>query len=175
VDKDVAADGRVTLLGEWLVGLRILHVAHSIAAERFERWSRTTGVATAVLSAVVGTAIFTALAASTRTEVRVAVGVLSLLAAALGVAQLIWNYPQLAQQHRQAAVRYGALRRSVEKRLVDSAPIGQTDIDEISARWEEIEKEAPSVPTTVRSQTRRKIDAAARQIPSQNTGRLPTT
>ncbi|GAA3082455.1 hypothetical protein GCM10020000_80560 [Streptomyces olivoverticillatus] len=33
----------------------MLHAAHNIASERFNRWNRVTGITTAMLSAVVGT------------------------------------------------------------------------------------------------------------------------
>lgn len=99
---------------DWSVGVRILHVAHGIASERYARLARFTGVLVAVLTAVVGTALFISAASSASAILRNSAGALSLLAATLGVAQVALNYPELAIRHRQAFVEYGKLRRELD-------------------------------------------------------------
>ncbi|MFF2852072.1 SLATT domain-containing protein [Streptomyces sp. NPDC058001] len=155
---------RLQMISEWAEGLRVLHVAHNIAAERFERWDRVTAISTAALSTVVGTAIFATLAGSSQTAVRVITGTLSLAAAALSTAQLIWNYPQLAAQHRAAAVRYATVRRQVDMMLADPGHLTDDRVDAVSTTWEDIERTAPALSHSIRRRARRAIaDRMARR------------
>ncbi|WP_438470859.1 SLATT domain-containing protein [Streptomyces asiaticus] len=166
---DVAAS-RLQMITDWAEGLRVLHVAHNIAAERFERWDRVTAISTAALSTVVGTAIFATLAESSRTAVRIITGILSLAAAALSTAQLIWNYPQLAAQHRAAAVRYATVRRQLDIMLADSGRLTDDNVNAVSATWEDIEKAAPALSRPIRRRARREIaDRIARRPTTQIT------
>ncbi|MEU5212733.1 SLATT domain-containing protein [Streptomyces sp. NPDC020742] len=154
-----AASGRLELLERWSKGLQVLHVAHNIASERFSRWSRITGLATAMLSTVVGTAIFASLSSSDSPTVRVAAGAFSLVAAALGAGQLVWNYPELASRHRDAAVQYASLRRRVDLAKVNDERLRDSDIDTMSSEWQEIEQSAPTLPAIPRRLARRAITA----------------
>ncbi|MER6050583.1 SLATT domain-containing protein [Streptomyces sp. NPDC001793] len=161
------ADGGVPahyeILERWSRGLQMLHVAHNIASERFNRWNRVTGISTAMLSAVVGTTLFASLSASGLTGVRVIAGTASLLAAALSAGQLVWNYPELASRHRAAAVRYATLRRHVDMRLASRDQVTEADVDVTSSEWEEIEQSAPQLPIGVRRRARREIASIPRR------------
>lgn len=137
----------------------MLHVAHNIASERFNHWSRVTGITTAMLSAVVGTTLFASLSASGLIGVRVVAGASSLLTAALSAGQLVWNYPELASRHRAAAVRYATLRRQVELRLANQDHVTEADVDVTSSEWEEIEQSAPQLPVGVRRRARKAISS----------------
>ncbi|MGP9023116.1 SLATT domain-containing protein [Streptomyces sp. BR1] len=154
---DGGVSDHVEILERWSRGLQMLHVAHNIASERFNRWNRVTGITTAMLSAVVGTTIFSSLSDSGLTSLRVAAGVASLLTAALSAGQLVWDYPELASRHRAAAVRYATLRRQVELRLANRDQVTGTDVDVTSSEWEEIEQSAPQLPIGVRRHARREI------------------
>ncbi|GGX34233.1 hypothetical protein GCM10010341_64670 [Streptomyces noursei] len=135
----------------------MVHVAHNIASERFDHWNRVSGITTAMLSAVVGTTLFASLSTSGLTGVRVVAGAASLLAAALSAGQLVWNYPELASRHRDAAVRYAALRRQVELRLANRDQTTDADVDVTSSAWEQIEQSAPQLPIGVRRRARREL------------------
>lgn len=132
---DSADTSRPAMITEWAEGLRVLHVAHNIAAERFERWDQVTSISAAALSTVVGTAIFATLADSSQTALGLITGTLSLAVAALSTAQLIWNYPQLAAQHRAAAVRYVTVRRQVDMMLADSSRLTDDSVNAVSTTW----------------------------------------
>jgi hypothetical protein len=150
---------RRTLLQRWLLGVRVLHIGHNLAGEAFDKWARLTGVASAVLASVVGTTIFASLTASTRVEIRIATGVASLLAAGLSTAQLIWSYPQLSQRHKYAAVKYGLLRRTIDRVL--SCPVAaESDLEGVSKTWEQIEDNAPPLPERFRHRARRFMQEA---------------
>ncbi len=152
----------------WSVGVRILHVAHGIASERYARLARFTGVLVAVLTAVVGTALFISAASSESAILRNSAAALSLLAATLGVAQVVLNYPELAIRHRQAFVEYGKLRRELDIiRLVARArPVTEEELRSFRAAWAAVETTAPVVPGRLRAVARRSIDRAdARERP----------
>lgn len=151
------------LLEHWLSALRILNVGHRIAGERYDVLARSTGVTAAVLSAIVGTAIFTSLASSSSTAVRATAAALSLIAAGLGTAQLVWNFPQREMQHRVASVDFGDLRREVEARLARSEPVTSADIDEVSTEWSRIEGGAPHIHGRLRGRAHRLIEQSDRR------------
>ncbi len=156
-DPDQAAGHRT--LADWHGGLRLLHAAHGVASEGFDRRSRATGVVSAVLSTAVGTAIFASLSTSANPTVRIAAAAFSLFAAALCTAQLIWNYPQLAERHREAAVKYAALQRRIDTAL-STAEVAGAVLDAISREWRDIEEAAPPIPSRIRRRARRSLAAA---------------
>ncbi|MFD0498382.1 MULTISPECIES: hypothetical protein [Streptomyces violaceusniger group] len=95
---------------------------------------------------------------------------LSLAAAALSAAQLIWNYPQLSAQHRAAAVRYATVRRQLDIMLADRDRLTDDNVNAVSATWEDIEKAAPALSRPVRRRARREIaDRIARRPTTQIT------
>ncbi|WP_408630722.1 SLATT domain-containing protein [Micromonospora coxensis] len=157
-----AEDGQKLLRG-WRMGIRTLHIGHNLAGEAFDKWARVTGVASAVVGSIVGTAIFASLAASTRIEIRIATGVASLIAAGLSTAQLIWNYPQLAQRHKYAAVKYGTLRRRTEE-ILASPVVSPAMLHEVSRTWEQVEDTAPPLPERFRRRARHMMDVADRKM-----------
>ncbi|WP_157746605.1 SLATT domain-containing protein [Micromonospora inositola] len=167
-----AEDGQELLL-RWRVGIRTLHIGHNLAGEAFDKWARVTGVASAVIGSIVGTAIFASLAASTRVEIRIATGVASLVAAGLSTAQLIWNYPQLAQRHKCAAVKYGTLRRRTEE-ILAGPPASSATLQDVSRIWEQVEDIAPPLPERFRRRARYMMDVADRKMigpqPAAKTG-----
>lgn len=157
MEGDAHIAGRLALLERWARALQVLQVTHGIAAERFDLWGRVTSICTAMLSAVVGTAIFASFSASPHPGARILAGVSSLLAAALGAGQLIWNYPELASRHRSSAVDYAALRRRIEIRVV-RGPVSDADVEAMTVEWEQIEQAAPTLPGSARRRTRRVLD-----------------
>ncbi len=140
----------------WLHGIRIMHIAHGIAAERHGRMARSTGVLVAVMTAVAGTALFTSAATAQESSVRVGAAALSLVAAGLAVAQVSLNLPELAFRHRQAHVGYGALRRRVETALVSGGYGGVTrhQLEEIHDEWQAVEAGAPTIGWFLRRRAR---------------------
>jgi len=145
------------LARQWLHGIRMMHVAHGIAGERRARLARGSGVLVAVLTAVVGSVLLTSSTAA-ESSVRAA-GVLSILASALALGQVAFNYPELAFRHHEAFVGYGALRRRVETALVSGGYGGVTrnQLEELREDWREVEATAPAIPFLVRRRARRSV------------------
>jgi hypothetical protein len=149
------------LARQWLHGIRIMHIAHGIAGKRHARLARVSGVLVTVLTAVTATTLFTSAATTQESSVRITAGVLSLVAAMLGVAQVALNYPEMAFRHRQAYVGYGALRRKVETALVSGGYGGVTrhQLEAIHDEWREVEAAAPTIGFFLRRRARAAVTA----------------
>ena len=155
-------DERTQQLKGWTAGVRSMHIAHGIAAERCARLARVTGVLVAVLTAVVGTALFVSAAASQTTSVRYTAAGLSLLAATLGVAQVALNFPELAIRHQAAFVEYGKLRRDLDMiwMLGGASTVTADWLRDFRTGWSAAEAAAPVLPVRLRRTARRLIDLA---------------
>jgi hypothetical protein len=158
-----SADPR-TLLERWQRSVQVLHTAHGIAADRQSRSARATAAISSVLAAVVGAALILpqphGVTSDSPTWIHLGVATLSLLAAALGVVQIVLDHPEKSVRHRRAYVDYGALAREMESML---APTGKAGVnaDQLAAvrtTWSTIEQSAPGVGRLVRSRARREVD-----------------
>src|SRR6476659_1613556 len=88
-----------SLLQQWLNGIRIAHMSHSIAAARCKLKGQLFGIPVTVLSIITGTTIFGSLKSSRSDHILMAVGIISLLAAVLSGLQTFLNYPEQSQKH----------------------------------------------------------------------------
>jgi len=134
-------------LQQWHQGIRISHSAHFKAAEVYEQRNLWLGVPVVVLSAVTGTAVFTS-SGDTVVAERVVVGLFSVTAAVLASLQTFLRYSELAQKHKAAAIKYGALRRELEEALAtysEEHPFAPKFMTSIRERWDALDDESPVV------------------------------
>lgn len=141
----VPADRQV-LVSEWSNGLRINHIAQSRAAATCASRGQLLGTATVVLSAVVGTAIFASLEGEPSTLLRIVTGLLSMAAAVVAALHTFLSYQERSAAHRQAAGRYGRLRRELESSELDEGPASWDRVRELVRQWNELDETAPLVP-----------------------------
>ena len=138
------------LIDQWHTGIRALHIAHARAATRFRRRGRLLGVPVVVLTAAVGTGIFATISEAPPSDAwKVAAGLLAALAAVLSAIQTFLDYGVLAEKHKLADQSFGALRRDLERCLDAGSLAGEPRaklMEEIGARWNQIERAAPIVP-----------------------------
>lgn len=157
---DQGTDDRHAMVGQWLNGLRIQHIAQSRAAARCQRRSRILGTTVVVLTTLVGTSIFATLEQTPATGWRVLAGLLSAVAAVFAALQTFLRYGELAELHKIAAQRYGRLRRELEQ-YATRAPHDQSDIDEylttVRERWDELDETSPATPGEVYRQARTEV------------------
>lgn len=110
------ADGRVdALLRGWDQRARLALFAYNASANRCLKWHARVGGLAAVLAAVAGTSVFASLGDDVEPAARVAVAVVSLLAAVLSGIQAFARLPQRAEEYERAARRFGAVRREIEQ------------------------------------------------------------
>ncbi|MDQ1288692.1 MAG: hypothetical protein QG622_2258 [Actinomycetota bacterium] len=172
-------------LTRWSRDVRVLHVAHGLAAERYAAFARTTGVLVAVLTSAVGTALFVSAGSPIQDLVRTVAATLSLLATVIGVAQIALHHPDLAVRHRQAFIDYGRLHRRLDVMRSESAgsspgsssgalssgaaqPGAESGLEEFREAWTAAEEAAPVVPARLRSAARRTIARADKRARAAN-------
>jgi hypothetical protein len=135
-------------LQQWRQKVRVLHVAHVLAAARCDLWYRVLGVLVAVTTTVVGTAIFTTLSESPSEEVKALASVTSVLAVVFGATQSALNLGRRVESHRRAATHYDELRHLMERwrvehpSAVEPAP---SDVADWMERWTATESQAPPI------------------------------
>jgi hypothetical protein len=139
----------------WKRLLSALQKGSFVAAAMFERRQRLLGLPAMVLSTIVGTAIFASLAQTqTPTEpwIKIVTGLVSVAAAVLSSLQTFLGYAELAQKHKTAGLKYGALRRETEEALAfeSEAELASRDFfKSIRTRWDQIDQEAPPLPQQI--------------------------
>ncbi|MDQ4098687.1 MAG: SLATT domain-containing protein [Actinomycetota bacterium] len=152
---------RDELLQQWCTGVRISHVAHEKAAARYDKIGRLLGVTVVILSTIVGTAIFATMAESPSTLLRVVTGVLSTTAAVVAAVQAFLNYPQRTADHREAAMRFGTLRRRLEQFIAfppaDGLALAKA-MGEFAQEWDDVDSAAPSLPQPIYDRAKRYVE-----------------
>jgi len=149
-----------TLARQWQNGLHINHTCHSRMTAKLEHRARYISIATITLSTIVGTAIFASLAQSPAQWAKILTGTLSIATAILAAFNASLGYSQLAERHREAAVKYGALRRKFEEVV---ATVPATDLPTLLAtvrsEWDHIDAIVPSIPQLIYDRISRRIVA----------------
>ena len=140
------------LVAQWLKGLGILHRSHFAMASRCQNRHTILGISIIVLSATVGSAVFGSLESSTTSAARIAVGMLSMLAAILASLQTFLKFSERAESHKAAAARYGVIRRELEQALAVSGtgPVPSDVLNSIRNRWDVLDSESPTLPKSIR-------------------------
>lgn len=162
---------QMKLLEQWHRGLRIEHKSHSQAAVKFERDGRWLSIAALVASTVVGTSLFTDVNSPLSSRLKIAAGVLSLIAAVLSAIQGSLKLGEQATLHRTATQRYGTLRREVEELIAEATSgdgkITPEIITDVRKRWDQIDADSPTVPQKIYDAVCASLKAPRQQTPAQ--------
>lgn len=140
--------GVFELLSNWQAAVRVNHKAHIQASARLERRNRQFGMPVVVLSTVTGTTLFATLEATPETWVKILVGIFSVAAAVLSSLQTFFGYNELAERHRSAARKYGALRRELEEVIAEPSAIDRLPddfVESVRTRWDTIDADSPTL------------------------------
>jgi hypothetical protein len=89
-------------------------LAHYHAAEMFAKRHRRIGIPSVIMSTVVATSVFSTLSENVDVRLRIATGVVALLAAILAALQAFLAFGERAEKHRAAGARYGKVRRDID-------------------------------------------------------------
>jgi hypothetical protein len=142
------------LLEDWHRRVTTAQFGHQRQADRYRALSLVFGIPVVVLTTLVGTSAFAAVTHGASRSARIAVGVVSILAAVLASIQTFLGYGQAAERHRIAGARYASLRRSIEEGLGRHDPSLldrlRTDMDKVGAAspqigrriWKKAQKDA---------------------------------
>ena len=133
------------LLADWFRRIREAQFAHYQSAKPLVRANYLLGVPVVALSALVGTSIFATLQEQADVGIRIAVGIVSVLAAFLSGLQTFLRFSEGAEKHRGVATRYGALRREIEMIQATNMTADPKKLDEVRERFDSISMEAPEI------------------------------
>lgn len=89
-------------------------LAHYRAAEVNAKRHRKIGIPSVILSTVVATSVFSTLSESVDVGLRIATGVIALIAAILAALQAFLAYGERAEKHKSAGARYGKVRSDID-------------------------------------------------------------
>lgn len=147
------------VLGDWYRRARESQFAHYAAASRYAALARLLGVPSVALSAAAGTALFASLQKETASvDLRLALGLVSVLAGVLAALQTFLGFGERADRHRAAGSAYGSVRREIEQvralppRAAESV---EAMLNRVRGRLDAIAEKAPDVPEGTWSKAQR--------------------
>lgn len=139
------------LLEEWRKMALKATGRHSSACDYYERLDSVYGVGSTVLTAVVGSTVFVTLQSSAAEGIRIAAGVVGVIAAVASGIQTAAKYGQRAERHRQASRHYAVVVRQIaELRALPPPPESiQTQLDALRKSLDDTGAMAPNVPPNI--------------------------
>jgi hypothetical protein len=128
---------------------RVITVAHGHyrAALRFSRLHLLVSVPTVLLTIIVGTSVFASLQQQPEEKWKIAVGVMSILAAVFSGLQAFLGYGDKVEKHKIAGSRYNAIGRKLEHMLAKGDD--WTELKDIRERIDALAQESPHIPASV--------------------------
>jgi hypothetical protein len=138
------------LLRAWLKRSREAQLSHYSAAESSSIRHLMIGIPAAVFSAVVGTTVFTALESPQSSgaldiRLRILIAFISVVTAILTGCQTFLRFSEKSDEHRSAAAKFGALRRSIEQLLTFPDKITPDAVEQVRKTFDAISEAAPNV------------------------------
>jgi hypothetical protein len=165
-DQDIATLGSYepavdtsSLLLKWTRRARESQMSHYNMANLLGKRNRGFGVSVIAITSLIGTTAFLSMIATAVSPLlRIAIGLVSVLASVMASLQTFLRYAERAEEHRAAGARYGAIRRRLEA-IYAGAPDARAACDLIAIREEldRLAQEVPNVPTAVFIKTRRDL------------------
>ncbi len=138
---------RQALLDTWQDSVRVMHIAHNLAASRYASRHRWFGSLTAALSALVSAAAFIALKDMGDIFWLVLTGLLSITAAICTAINTFLGHEGRAKQHHHAAALFQGVRREIEEEIAFfKERNAANDYEKIRRRWSETLEISPPLP-----------------------------
>jgi len=136
------------LLTEWKNNLEISRATHYETAKQLSKENNWIGIPAIVLSAIVGTSILVTVQETVNSNLKVAAGLISVLAAVFAGIQTLLHPEERAEKHRTAAARYSALIRRIDEVLAFSGKDEEIQSDIVKSIREEYDKVSLEAPPT---------------------------
>jgi len=153
------------LIQEWFRRARKNQRIHYQCADHFSRKTKLLGVPTIVISTAVGSAVFASIEHESSGAVKVALGLLSILAAVLASLQTFLSYPERAEKHRITSAKYASVRRQLELMAADVNRSQEETITQLAGIQKELDAcaaSAPHVPQHIEEHVKTEIDETRR-------------
>jgi hypothetical protein len=139
------------LLEDWDKRAAASSEVHYALAGRLAGRNIQLGVPVVVLTTIIGTSVFATLQEEVTTSWRIAVGVISVVAAVLASVQTFLRFAERAEQHRAAAENWAAIRREIaQKRALHPEYIAtrgdpQKYLDGLRKRIDQVSAQSPEM------------------------------
>jgi hypothetical protein len=158
VEQERAAGAKVpwtepvlSLLRDWQRRAAVSQDAHYMIANRLARYNLLFGVPVVVFATIVGTSVFATLQENVQAGWRIAIGIVSVLAAVLASLQTFLRFQERAEKHRAAGELWAAIRREIDQMLAlhpdylaeRSDP--KTYLDQLRGRMGEVSAQSPEL------------------------------
>ena len=139
---------RKELLKKWQGRMRDAQRAYYITSTRYKRLNYIYGIPVVCFTVFISSSVFSELQKLPDSYVQLIVGFVSVVAAIMAAVQTFLRFPEKAEKHRATAVRYGLLKKEIEKFLVlypskNEEAINR--IENIKKEWDVIVSESPTV------------------------------
>ncbi|CAH2896858.1 MAG: hypothetical protein PCALPYG88_2424 [uncultured Paraburkholderia sp.] len=153
------------LLLKWIRRARESQMSHYDMADLLSARDRKLGWLVTVLAAFVGTAVFASLNTNAVSlEIRILVGIVSVIAAVSSALQTYMRYAERAEKHRAAGARYGAVRRRLESVFAGDADARDGHyLTAIRDELDRLAQDSPNVPPRNFYRTQRALSADPRR------------
>jgi hypothetical protein len=153
------------LAKDWFRRCRESQMIHYEYGSVLERRHLYFGISAIVLSTIVGTAVFSTWeSAAIDGWLRVLLGLLSMISAAVAALQTFLNLLDRAAKHKAAGANYGAIRRELE--LLKTIPPETEDkikeaLEAIKSRMDELTASVPGIPSRFKQRIDDKLRSRA--------------
>jgi hypothetical protein len=148
------------LLREWQSRAELALFAYNRAASRCRSWDTRLGGLIAVLSAIVGTSVFATLQNDVSVGAKIAVGMISVVAAVVAGVQAFATLSKRAYEYERAARVFGSLRREIEeaRSLLRNDPnMMAARVLELRLMLDDAAKDSPNAPPRIWNRARREM------------------
>jgi hypothetical protein len=150
------------LLFTWERRTMLAVFAHSRSANRCAAWDTRLGSASVILTAVVGTSVFASLQRDLSTGARIAVGILTVAAAAASAVHVFAALPDRKAAYERASRRHAAVRRRIETTRArlgiagNNADVWQ-EVEGIREEMDAVAASSPNAAGRIWNRTRRQM------------------
>ncbi|MBT6096482.1 MAG: SLATT domain-containing protein [Rhodospirillaceae bacterium] len=168
------------LLAHWRRNCLRSAIGNYDAASKYKQMNYRLGMPAIVLSTIVGTSVFAALSEEVNSAtsfqvfggnisfqlIQVGVGVMSVLAAALGALQTFFKWGELSSKHQSAAAEYNAAKRYIDQLLArqeGGKGVKDSEINYVRQQMDTLSRDTPELPASI-------WKSARNQVPTVSTG-----
>lgn len=144
------------LIKEWNNRVLVALNAHYETARFYRQWHYRLGIPAALSATIVGTTVYATIDKSTDLRIKIAAGVFGVLAAVLTSLQTFLQLSERAEKHRAIATQYSSVGKELEILIATNQEPDQKKLDELRAKYDAVDKDAPSIPNRIRDKTREK-------------------
>lgn len=177
------------LLYTWQRRTMLAVFSHARSANRCAAWDIRLGSASVILTAIVGTSVFATLQADPGTTTRIAVGVLTVAAAASSAVHVFAGLPDRKSAYERASRRHADIRRRIEIVRGRLATSGEStsiwnEVEEIKEEMDAAAASSPNAAGRIWEQVKRQMKgeftrwerarAKIRGVPLSAAGLLPS-